>query len=111
MNFTGILIGTGILWMLNSLVVNPVAQLLTKTRNKELQLSYEGGQVASQEKSPPRISTGYYILVDVVILGIAGFLLGRLFGWFFIGFTWKAKSWPGMIVFIATSIVGSLIHG
>jgi hypothetical protein len=88
----GILIGTGIVWALSALLVIPIAKALTGSRNIE---------------TDAEIDTGYFILVDVLVLGIAGFLIGLLLGWFFIGISWQAKSWPGTIAFIVSSLIGS----
>ena len=111
MSIWGIIIGTGIIWLLTALVVNPVAWALTRAKNRQTQLSYNAGQTSVQVNEPTEISTGYYILVDVLVLGIAGLLLGYLAGWFFFGFAWEKKSWPGVIAFVATSIIGVLISG
>jgi NADH:ubiquinone oxidoreductase subunit 2 (subunit N) len=111
MNFLGIIIGTGIIWLLTALVVNPVARALTNARNRELQLSFNDGRSSIQAKATTQVSTGYYILVNVIVLGIAGLLLGYLARWFFIGFAWEKKSWPGVIAFVVTSIIGVLISG
>ena len=112
MNLWSFIVGTAILWLLTGVVVIPLAKLLTKNRaNKSVQ-SYEGGQEAiAQTEAEPEISTGYYILVHVLVLGIAGLIIGLVSGWFFIGITWQAKSWPGMIALIVASIAGAMIHG
>jgi hypothetical protein len=51
-----------------------------------------------------------YILADVIVMGAGGFLLGLLTGYFFIGISWRARDWPGMIVFIIASLVGSALY-
>jgi hypothetical protein len=38
---------------------------------------------------------------------VAGFLLGLVSGSYFIGISWKARDWPGMIAFIIASAIGS----
>ena len=103
-----ILIGTGILWLLTALIVDPVAKALSKaSRNEQQNL---GEQVREGVKPMPEIDTGYYILVDVIVLGIVGFLLGRISGWFFIGVSFNPKGWPGMIAFIAGSLLGTVLY-
>lgn len=112
MSIWNIVIGTGILWLLTGLVVLPIARLLTNSRAKGLGQSQVSGQgTLAETQAEPEIATGYYILVDVLVLGIAGLIMGWVLGWFFIGITWQAKSIPGMIVFIAASIIGAMMHG
>ena len=52
--------------------------------------------------------TGAFVLVHVLVLGLAGFLMGALAGVYFIGFAWKAKLWPGMIALMIASIVAAM---
>jgi hypothetical protein len=112
MSILNIIIGTGIIWALTSLIVMPIARLLTNSRARALahsQVDAQGALVTTQVKQ--EISIGYFILVDVLVLGIAGLIAGLAWGWFFIGIAWKAKSWPGMIAFMAASFIGATIHG
>jgi len=112
MSIWSFIVGTAILWLLTGLVVMPLAKLLTKSRAKKSIQSYVSGQGAlAQTKAQPEITTGYYILVHVLVLGIAGLIMGLVLGWFFIGITWQAKSWPGMIALIVASIAGAMMHG
>ena len=118
-------IGTGILWVLK-LVTIPFAKLLAGDRVKQvtppapapeseaLPVDPDAPQAAvpaAPAKTESVIPTGYYILADVLVLGVAGILLGAITGWYFIGFSLKPRDWPGMIVFIVSSLVGSFIHG
>jgi len=64
---------------------------------------------ADKKKEAEAIPTGYYILADVLVLGVAGFLLGLITGYFFIGISWRAKDWPGMIAFVVASLIGLLL--
>jgi len=50
-----------------------------------------------------------YILADVAVLTLAGFFMGAVSGYYFIGISWKARDWPGMIAFIVSSLVGSAL--
>ena len=108
MNILTILLGTAILWVLNTVLVMPIARALTKARANQTQASAASadGTVASV----PGVATASYILVDVIVLGIAGFLFGRILGWFFFGIAWEAKSWPGVIAFILASILGAAMY-
>lgn len=78
-------------------------------------LKAEGSVLATPGSIPLKVEeqvpTGFYILADVIVLGIAGGLLGMFTGYYFIGFALKPRDWPGMMVFILASLVGSLLHG
>lgn len=126
----GWIIGTLILWGLK-LIVMPFARLLAgdkvrvvtpaaPTPSGEGALPADPGAVPEppaslQPTAPAKLETeipaGYYIIADVLVLGLAGLLLGLFTGSYFIGFSWRARDWPGMIVFILASLVGSFIHG
>lgn len=117
MTFEGILIGTAVLWGLSAFVVQPLTvYLLENSLKKEPQyvhLLKEGGKEVKLSEGEERhinsLATKYFILSDTAVLGIAGFLIGVFSGYFFVGFTWEAKGWPGMIAFIASSIIGSAL--
>ena len=54
---------------------------------------------------------GLFMAVDMIVLGVAGFTAGYL-GFFFIGFSLKAKSWPGMFALDIGCFIGiCLIKG
>ena len=111
MSIWGFILGTGIVWILTALLVIPLARAFTRSGRKRPQASAEGGPVVVEANAAPEIATGYFILADVVVLTIAGLLLGLVLGWFFIGITWQARSWPGLIAFIVASFLGSAMHG
>ena len=52
-----------------------------------------------------------YILWDVIILGICGFLFGYIFGFGLIGISFSPMGWPGMIAFIGLSFLGAFLRG
>jgi len=119
------IIGTAVLWVLK-LITIPFAKLLAGDRVKQVVpasppplVEADNTQDAPSQPTPQApvpavqevIPTGYYILADVIIMGVAGGLLGLIFGVYFIGFSFKPKDWPGMIVFILGSLAGSLLHG
>ncbi len=108
----GILIGTGILWSLGLLIVNPLASLLTK---RKFALQYVDGYLPQDDHElSEKVNSIYnrtYILVDLIVLSTAGFLMGLLVGWYFIGISWRARDWPGLIAFIGFSFLGSFLHG
>ena len=108
----GILIGTAVLWGLGLLVVNPIAKYFT---NQTIAQEYAGGMGGSDQAAiSSRVNslfTRNYIITDVIVLSVAGFLMGILAGWFFIGISWNWRSWPGLIAFIGLNVLGSTIHG
>jgi len=118
MTLIGILIGTAILWGLSFLVVRPLARYLQTRQLKQkpeyAHLFKEGGTEGeldeAQQKSIQSLATRSFILADVAVLGIAGFLIGLFSGHYFVGISLGAKSWPGMIAFIILSIGGSALH-
>jgi len=108
----GILIGTAILWILTALIVNP----LTNWSVARCMVA-EGIEPGSLETFPPekkiywqKKATSYFILWDVVVLAIAGFI-GGLLGFWFVGVSLNAKGWPGMLTFIAASLFGVALTG
>lgn len=104
----GIIIGTAVLWLLGLLVVNPITKYFV---SRKLAQAYAGGYQAQIMTDAQNIYNRIYILTDVIILGIAGLLMGLFAGWFFIGISWRARDWPGLIAFIGLSVLGSNLHG
>jgi hypothetical protein len=123
------IVGTAILWVLK-LITIPFAKLLAGDRVKKITPvapvptaeavippNSTGEPIPTPAPTPAPaqveevIPNGYYILADVIVLGVAGGLMGLISGYYFIGFSFKPKDWPGMIVFIISSLIGSLIHG
>lgn len=93
----GWIVGTLILWGLKGITA-AFARTLA------------GRSTADSKEGVEEIPTRHYVLADVMVLGIAGLLLGLLAGCFFIGVSFRAKDWPGMIAFIAASLVGASLH-
>jgi hypothetical protein len=107
--FEGILIGTGILWALNLILVMPLTNLLvSRWLARPALANITGGTEApAGATAPDSVVTGCYMLADTLVLGVAGFLFGALLGWFFIGISFEFRGWPGMIAFIAMSMIGA----
>ncbi|HID62360.1 MAG TPA: hypothetical protein EYP49_06420 [Anaerolineae bacterium] len=111
MNFTGILIGTGILWGLTVLVVLPVARLIQR---HWLAAAFS---VTSQKQSDDgvkalfggSISPTAFMIADVIVLGVAGFLLGLTTGWWFLGLAFQRYHWPGLLAFVGASWLGTQV--
>jgi len=66
----------------------------------------EGETAQAAAQIPARI----YILADVIVLGIGGLLISLFTGYYFLGFSLKAQGWPGLIVFMVASFIGSAAH-
>ena len=79
---------------------------LTKPENANLK---EPSLLEDRKKKINDIFIPYYILTDVLVLSIVGLLIGFFTGWFFIGVSKKLIGWPGMIMFILMSLVGSFL--
>ena len=108
----GILIGTAILWILNIALVMPLTNMSLCRR-----MAVEGVNVESSESMPDdekkrwqNIATNYYMMWDVIVLGLAG-LIGGLLGYFFFGFSLEAKGWPGVIAFVGASLFSCFVLG
>lgn len=111
MGFTNIIVGTAILWLLNGLIVVPLAGYWTR-RTLGLPVNVSTNDENLTEEDKARINSTFtrnYILADVLILGTAGFI-GGLLGYYFIGISFEAKGWPGMIAFIVSSFTGLIVR-
>jgi hypothetical protein len=109
--FTGIFIGTGIIWFSILVIINPLSKYLTKRKwayqavnGYQVPLGQEVTQVVD------KASNRNYIIVGVLTFAIIGFIVGRTTGWYFIGISWKPKDWPGMLAFIGFSLLGSYLY-
>jgi len=106
----GVLIGTTILWILSAVIVTPLTNWSVANR-----MVTEGIEVGSLEELPPekksywqKKATSYFIVWDVIVLAIAGFV-GGLLGFLFIGISIDTKGWPGMLAFIGASFLGGTL--
>ncbi|HEY59259.1 MAG TPA: hypothetical protein G4N92_01010 [Anaerolineae bacterium] len=110
------IVGTIVIFVLHAIGTLPLARALSKGRVHESAAPAVTDADASQPqqdttaiKVKDAIPTGIYILADVIVMGIAGFLIGLFTGYYFIGISLQARDWPGMIVFILSSLLGSSI--
>jgi hypothetical protein len=114
MSFLSILIATGILWGLTALVVMPLTGYLVGRKLQEpayAHLNKDEDELSEDDKKQlESLATKYFILADVLVLGIAGFVIG-LFGYYLIGIAFDRRGWPGMIAFIAASLTGVATTG
>ncbi len=107
----GILVGTGVLWALNLIIVAPLTQLLVTRRLSMPAYAHVRGNPEAAKDLPEfkSLVVRSYMQVDTLVLGIAGFLFGSLLGWSFFGISFEAKGWPGMIAFILMSLAGASV--
>ncbi len=116
MDMVGWVIGTGTLWVLNAILVAPLASAIARKSLLKQGLPFSFNEETMKELDEEtksrvhRIVTRSYILVDILILGGVGFLAGVLFGVYFIGFSLKREGWPGMMMFILSSLLGATLH-
>jgi hypothetical protein len=136
MNIGSWIVGTAVLWLLKIIGTYPLATYLYRRKKPEYAKLGEGeipesekikegveeiptettSQQATGRERPEKkkkaeeIPNKYYIIADVLVLGVAGFLLGFISGYYFIGISLKARDWPGMIVFIIASLLGVGAH-
>ncbi|MCM8802982.1 MAG: hypothetical protein NC827_06720 [Candidatus Omnitrophica bacterium] len=112
----GWVIGTGILWFLKIVAVHPLSAfwILRKLKDADLPVLKDPKEIENIDEQTKKkinmVASKTYIITDVLVLGTAGFLIGLISGFFFIGFSWEPKGWPGMIMFILSSIFGSLLR-
>lgn len=98
-----VLFATAALWILELVLVSPLAAFFS--RRRALQTVMINGAGAVQGTAGAGTDDGSYILASTLVLGTVGFMLGMA-GFWFVGFTMKAKAWPGMLAFIGLSLLG-----
>ncbi len=96
-----VLFATAALWILDLLFVNPLAAFFSRRKAPRL----AGIDGVAIPEAGAGTDAGNYILASVLVLGSAGLLLG-LAGYWFVGFSMRAKAWPGMLAFIGLSLLG-----
>ncbi len=103
MDFLSIILGTGILWGLKIFGTYPLAKYIQKNNPPPSSNSSPAVTVDDVDAIP----LNFYILADIAVLGIGGFIISLITGWFFIGFSLKPRDWPGMAAFIIATLFGS----
>jgi len=80
----------------------------TVSDNERNSITKNPKQSEKKDDAIDRVPSGAFIIAHILVLGVAGLLLGVLFGIYFIGFSTRAKMWPGMIALIIGSLIGSM---
>lgn len=114
MALENILVATAILWGLTILFVRPLTFHLIRRKLQEpayahLRVGNPEELDEAQKAELEKLVTQCYILADVTVLSIAGFI-GGLLGYWFIGIAFDAKNWPGVLAFIVSSFLGLSIR-
>jgi hypothetical protein len=106
-----ILITTALLWVVSAVGVAPLANFWL--RRRLLQPAYahlQGAEGAELDQAAiGTLATQCYILADVLVLGVLGFV-GGLLGYQFFGLSLEAKGWPGIITFMLSSYIGTTVR-
>lgn len=101
----GWIIGTAFLWIVTYICVNPVARhIATHRLRKTREPPYE--RKVDQQSIPDR----YFMFSGALIFTILGFLVGLLFGTYFIGLSWKKRHLPGVAALILASLAGTFFN-
>lgn len=106
-----ILIATAILWGLNTIFVQPLTQLMLRWKlNKPAYAHVLAMAPEAAQAEAGRLATKIFILVDVLVMFLAGALAG-LAGYPLIGIARNVRAWPGMLTLIVASFYfASLAH-
>ena len=92
MNILSFIVGTAILWLLTTFVSIPLARYLAQLGSGEPAQALPTGneiepteeEISESEKKKDELDlvpTGYFIVAAVLILGVAGFLIGLISGY------------------------------
>jgi hypothetical protein len=104
----GLLVGTAMVWGLTALVVAPLARLL----GRKVAIEAAGADsMVDAMGSEEGVPTAAFIAAHVLVLGIAGLVLGWTTGSWLVGVAFKRSSWPGLISLMAASALGCCLHG
>ena len=107
MDILGFVIGTAISWVLTYGVTVPLARSFAGEAN----ITAPAGETEDKPDAIDLIPSSPFIITHILVMGMAGFLLGAVFGIYFIGVAWKAKLWPGMIALILASLMAAGVGG
>ena len=102
-----IVMGTLVLWGLTIFGSLPLATVLSRGKRTLAPAGAGEFGTVADGKDQGEIPVGSYILADVIVLGIGGLLISMYTGYFFLGFSLRARDWPGIAAFIAASMYGA----
>jgi len=96
------ILGTIFLWVVNFICVNPLAVYIATYR-----LMRTRAPVYGQKIEPESIPDRYFMFSGALVFTVLGFLIGSVFGTYFIGLSWEKKYLPGVATLILASLAGS----
>jgi hypothetical protein len=102
-DFLGFIIGMAVLWGVLYLLVYPVTESFARGR-LEAATGIHGKNIDTES-----IPIRYFSFFGTLIFAVIGFLLGLLFGIFFIGISLRGRDLPGVFSLIVASISGSML--
>jgi len=102
-DFLGFIIGMAVLWGVLYGLVYPVTESFARGRLETA--TGLGGKKINPESIPIR----YYSFFGSLIFTIIGFMMGVLFGMYFIGFSLRGRDLPGVFSLIVASVSGSML--
>jgi len=102
-DFLGFIIGMAVLLGGLFLLVYPVTESFARGRLEK------ATGIRGKAVNPESIPVCYYSFFGTLIFTVIGFLLGVLFGMFFIGISIRGKDIPGVFSLIVASISGSML--
>jgi hypothetical protein len=102
-DFLGFIVGMAVLLGGLFLLVYPVTESFARGR-LETATGIHGKNI-----NPESIPVCYYSFFGTLIFTVIGFLMGVLFGMFFIGISLRGKDIPGVLSLIVASVSGSML--
>jgi hypothetical protein len=102
-DFLGFIIGMAVLLGGLFLLVYPVTESFARGRLEK------ATGIHGKAVNPESIPVCYYAFFGTLVFTVIGFLLGVLFGMFFIGISIRGKDIPGVFSLIVASISGSML--
>jgi asparagine N-glycosylation enzyme membrane subunit Stt3 len=103
MDFLGFIIGMAVLWGVLYVLVYPVTESFARGR-LEAATGMHGKNI-----NPESIPIRYYSFFGSLIFTIIGFMMGLLFGMYFIGFSLRGRDLPGVFSLVVASFSGSML--
>ena len=102
-----VIIGLAILWGVTAVVINPIVNAQYKQRmwQEGVDPEMEASMTQADARYWQGVYNKIYILWDVIILGVCGFLFGYFVGFGLIGISFSPIGWPGMLAFIGLSLL------
>jgi hypothetical protein len=102
------IIGTAFLWGTVYVLVNPATRYFAKSRLRSRSPTVTHGK--KNEIDAKSIPARYFMFSGALIFTLLGFLIGSIFGIYFIGLSWEKKHLPSVATLILSSLGGSFLN-